>query len=895
MPRKKNGTLEASSLYLQMLMGRKGAYKVLYNALVETNQCGAARVLVRVPPELLSNPLTYLGMSMKTDEFQNVELEVNGKTVKLYEFLPQADYQKMERIFRETISEVEFHDSFVTKEQEFVLVKYTIPQKPMYYSPRFLSNRVKLNEFIFKADCPDVFVFRNNIQRYILSQLSEPHFTETSISQLTNITTRFIYLDEYEHWTLLKRVAKVPIHLINYEDVGNQFVLEDSSSPSSDIPGELHSRNISVYLSEDDFIQQQLSEVSEASPIVCILDTPGMGKTFLLSNLARRMTENYDGRISVFIPLTTFSEEIYASFQNTTGEPEASLILVLKYVSPSQQNTELLLKLVKAELLWMEIFFDGFDEISGEKIDLTKQVIRSIKTSLKNVNIYITSRPHMRYELEDDLGVLAHDILAVTHQNQVDLLVQFWKNYELNSDRALLQSYATRCLGAVNKFLTKYDKEIAGTPLLCQLIAGIYADKDAFHSIKSGQVWDVPQNVSGIYKKFIENKINLVANNQMEFDNMKSALIWHGLLLIFAKNVPHEDKQFEAVKNLMASPQVTRIGIIQKSSNGTWEFIHRTFAQYLVAEYFSTILKNWETEKNSNNTSMFDLIVNCLHSEISYFSNSFLGEINISEELITHTANSISSTSAKEIIFMLYTCCEHNLQTLFIILREILIKCDKSWFAESFAVEKVWFLLNVCIKHSSSQLFYDCIQLFTEVFNFDVAQLNTFDKTETLLQLAVYYANYEVVEYFVDRVPLQGQPILKKCVWETNEIEKRENILHLLINKDPTLLNEIPDILLIDFIDVRLFQKLVKLGANLSAVSEHGDNCVILAADTMSPIDFHKLVKFLLIDCRAEYLFVGNEKWKHPLPQIIQMATLAIAKCQRRWSCYLKFRATTST
>ncbi len=338
-------------------MERKCAYKVLYNALVETNQNGAAGILVRVPPELFSKPLTYLGISMETNEFQNVELKVNGKTIKLHKFLPHVDYKKVERIFRETISEVEFYNSFITKEKKFVLTKNTIPPKPTHYIPRFLSNRIKLNEFIFKADSPDVFVFKNNIHRYDLSQLAKPHFTETSSSQLTIITTRFIYLDENEHWTLLKKVAKVPIHLIKYEDVGNRFILEDSFSPSSDIPGKLHSRNKSVYLSEKDFIQQQLSDDSGASSIVCTFDTPGMGKTILLSNLARRMTENNAGRISVFIPLTTFAEKIHAAFQNITVEPEAPLIHVLKNISASQQTTELLLKLIKAKLLQLEKIF----------------------------------------------------------------------------------------------------------------------------------------------------------------------------------------------------------------------------------------------------------------------------------------------------------------------------------------------------------------------------------------------------------------------------------------------------------------------------------------------------------------------------------------------------------
>ncbi len=65
------------------------------------------------------------------------------------------------------------------------------------------------------------------------------------------------------------------------------------------------------------------------------------------------------------------------------------------------------------------------------------------------------------------------------------LFFQFWQNTELSFDRSSLPTFDTRCLQAVNKSLTKDDREIAGIPLLCQLITEIYADKRAFRSIET--------------------------------------------------------------------------------------------------------------------------------------------------------------------------------------------------------------------------------------------------------------------------------------------------------------------------------------------------------------------------------------------------------------------------
>ncbi len=69
---------------------------------------------------------------------------------------------------------------------------------------------------------------------------------------------------------------------------------------------------------------------------------------------------------------------------------------------------------------------------------------------------------------------------------------------------------------------------------------------------------------------------------------------------------------------------------------------------------------------------------------------------------------------------------------------------------------------------------------------------------------------------------------------------------------------------------------LVKFGANLTAVSDgmFALNCAMIAADYMSPTNYHELVQFLLTECKADYLFVENEKWKDPLPNIIRLVTL---------------------
>ncbi len=102
------------------------------------------------------------------------------------------------------------------------------------------------------------------------------------------------------------------------------------------------------------------------------------------------------------------------------------------------------------------------------------------------------------------------------------------------------------------------------------------------------------------------------------------------------------------------------------------------------------------------------------------------------------------------------------------------------------------------------------------------------------------------------------------------------DILNLLHNKNPTLIQETPNILLQDQINVKLIKILVEFMANLCAVNVRGKNYVMITSKFLylPPSDFHELVKFLLNDSKADYLFLDNEKWKDPLPFIITECSL---------------------
>lgn len=877
---RRDGDMEASSLCYQMLMKRIGGYKALSEALKEANQSGAYRTLIEVSPELYNKPLTYLGISTKIETFQDVDIEVHGKILKLRDFFPERDFRRIQQLFQNCLTEIEIFKTFLTKQRTFVLARNTVPPKPPFYVSRFISNRVNIDASVFKEKCSDVFVFKNTIARYKLTQIAKPQFTDTSSSQLTHMTCRFIYLEENEDWIEFRKSAKTPIHLINYEPDGNRFILEDTSAPS-DILLKFVSKEDRVYFTEDEFVKHQLSEDLVVSN-VCICDSPGMGKTLLLANIARCMIEHCTKSIFVFLPLTQFSIDF--SPQNiSTWNGDTAILNVLKYISTSEQNQKLLLKLIQAKLLQMGIFFDGLDEVSSDKLDLVKQTFLCITTEFSNVRIFITSRPHMRDALEKSLGVLAYDILPFDQQNQVDFLTHFWAEIAPNIDLIVLEEYATSCLEAVHKSLTKNDKKITGVPLLCHMIAKLYAEKLKNNSVKRRRLCNDPLQckLPIMYQNFITNKIRTVAKKEEELEDFKLVHIWHALKLLFPTNGFHEDNKFKKVNDLLTSSENLRIGILQKAYKDL-EFTHRTFAEYLVAEYFSATLQNIDVPIDDA-VSMLKVLFKCPKTTTDFqyrvtvsFFNFALGEVMVSEELKTKTSIFVASVSNEELIGMLRACCQHNFVQICSLFREALIKCDNSCFLECFTHKKCYNLLSICIRNSTNQMFHSCIQLLTEVGKLNLTQKSKYRKWNTLLQIAVRFGNYAAVEYFVDKIPLQDQQVVRHCVeYSYNDenlmLVKTEDILKFLCEKDVTLVHENPNILTCNAVHLRLIKLLVEFGANLYTC---GENVAMNAANYMSPDNFHNLIEFLLNSQRAEFLFLSHERWYDPMPKIINRAAL---------------------
>lgn len=88
---------------------------------------------------------------------------------------------------------------------------------------------------------------------------------------------------------------------------------------------------------------------------------------------------------------------------------------------------------------------DGFDEISPQFKQTVIDMLQVLKQTTSLEQLWVTTRPHLREELEDNLQQLSYTLQPFSEVEQVEFLKKFWLETltleDMNQDR--LQIYAT--------------------------------------------------------------------------------------------------------------------------------------------------------------------------------------------------------------------------------------------------------------------------------------------------------------------------------------------------------------------------------------------------------------------------------------------------------------------
>ncbi len=270
------------------------------------------------------------------------------------------------------------------------------------------------------------------------------------------------------------------------------------------------------------------------------------------------------------------------------------------------------------------IFFDGLDELSSDEVRLAMTCFVRIKVKFSRARLHVTTRPHLMRLLEQKLGTLGYNIDPFTLEDQVKFLTNQWSNirYEPKLDFEKLKSFAEHCLSALQISISKNERSIAGVPLQCLLISEVFAEEaEEFADPENQQIAKTVKptvhvkSITQLYETLITRKFKTFHKIHLESEStsnvMKSLRNIHIYISVkaimlgsnWAKNIRSiilTSKTYSRLKLFLPKWEATlvefqagclprqdilAIGILEETDSGNWQFMHRTFAEYFIANF----------------------------------------------------------------------------------------------------------------------------------------------------------------------------------------------------------------------------------------------------------------------------------------------------------------------
>jgi ankyrin repeat protein len=270
--------------------------------------------------------------------------------------------------------------------------------------------------------------------------------------------------------------------------------------------------------------------------------------------------------------------------------------------------------------------------------------------------------------LEDKLQQLSYTLQPFSEENQVEFLTKFWSlkdwliemdNKEKEEKKIKLASYAEFLIKKLYQSINDEEKEFTGIPLQCRMLAEAFDEEARTFCQSSESMPDLPFELDllELYGRFIERKYdiyqeekvqvpvnNVIANERRKLD-LKLMRNDHQLLALKVLFTEEEVARFQNNGQCMFSPkELARVGIVQVSYEGNVHFIHRTFAEYYVAD----LLVNQLAEGSTTSQQVQDLLLQKIFVEKYYrmirvFIDGLLSRTKPSKEVLKQYGHRMSN------------------------------------------------------------------------------------------------------------------------------------------------------------------------------------------------------------------------------------------------------------
>ncbi|PSN51182.1 hypothetical protein C0J52_06044 [Blattella germanica] len=334
--------------------------------------------------------------------------------------------------------------------------------------------------------------------------------------------------------------------------------------------------------------------------VVLILGEPGMGKSEELKSLATKLKVLDESTWVVRVALNDCTEDL-----------SKDQIDVRELLHKAANISEFAKELFDYQLETggnIIVLFDGLDEINPDYTEKVNSMIEYLTQKVRK--IWLTSRPIMWGILEKRFCVLPFRLFPLTKNEQMNLLPKLWTYTEsCGKDKTEFEKHAKMF---AEKLLQMTDTTLKDSlmflsiPLHLMMLAEVLKN-EVVESCKNGEL-DLPRRLDllNLYSDFVGIKWDLYCE-KMNLDRKvpgiaklcasdkrltQDKVMNSAMVTLFDEDIKQLrnakqilDMNSEFLSKLDSGEEM--VGLVTHAKNGKAVFVHRTFAEYFSAIWFS--------------------------------------------------------------------------------------------------------------------------------------------------------------------------------------------------------------------------------------------------------------------------------------------------------------------
>jgi len=271
-----------------------------------------------------------------------------------------------------------------------------------------------------------------NENYYIGRTLRHQKAIKQDILNDTDVKEKRVFLTsaEQEFIQLCQQHPNKSVHWLK-EDKSGKLVWQHSQGSLKTLRRYIDTDSSHTYTADD---LDKLLEQAQHQRVMLISDTAGMGKSTVLTHLSKQMKQKFPAKWVVRIDLNDHTDALkdntdaLKALKQEQIDKEAAIQFVsekLLKLKPDLEKELFLQCCEQKQKVRIVIMLEGFDEISP----FYKQTVIDLLQALRQTaveQLWVTTRPHLREELEDKLQQLSYTLEPFSVKDQVEFLTKFW-------------------------------------------------------------------------------------------------------------------------------------------------------------------------------------------------------------------------------------------------------------------------------------------------------------------------------------------------------------------------------------------------------------------------------------------------------------------------------------